>query len=109
MGADVGDINNDGYPDIFVVDMKFDHSYVRRSFMLAQRRAEFNNMVSSGYHYQYVRNMLQLNNGNGTFLKLPVWPVWMLQNGHGLHCLLILTMMDTRIFCIQWLLQNLQH
>ncbi|MBK9731008.1 MAG: VCBS repeat-containing protein [Chitinophagaceae bacterium] len=70
MGADVGDINNDGYPDIFVVDMKFDHSYVRRSFMLAQRRAEFNNMVSSGYHYQYVRNMLQLNNGNGTFSEI---------------------------------------
>lgn len=70
MGADVGDINNDGYPDIFVVDMKFDRSYVRRSFMLAQRRSEFNNMVSSGYHYQYVRNMLQLNNGNGTFSEI---------------------------------------
>ncbi|MBA2422028.1 MAG: VCBS repeat-containing protein [Chitinophagales bacterium] len=70
MGADVGDINNDGYPDLFVVDMKFDHSYVRRSFMLSQRRAEFNNMVSSGYHYQYVRNMLQLNNGNGTFSEI---------------------------------------
>lgn len=70
MGADIGDINNDGYPDLFVVDMKFDHSYVRRSFMLAQRRAEFNNMVSSGYHYQYVRNMLQLNNGNGTFSEI---------------------------------------
>ncbi len=70
MGSDVGDINNDGYPDLFVVDMKFDHSYVRRSFMLSQRRAEFNNMVSSGYHYQYVRNMLQLNNGNGTFSEI---------------------------------------
>ncbi len=70
MGADVGDINNDGYPDLMVVDMKFDHSYMRRSFMLAQRRSEFNNMVSSGYYYQYVRNMLQLNNGNGTFSEI---------------------------------------
>jgi len=70
MGSDVGDINNDGYPDLMVVDMKFDHSYMRRSFMLAQRRSEFNNMVSSGYHYQYVRNMLQLNNGNGTFSEI---------------------------------------
>jgi hypothetical protein len=67
MGSDVGDINNDGYPDLIVVDMKFDHSYMRRAFMLAQRRSEFNNIITSGYHYQYVRNMLQLNNGNGTF------------------------------------------
>lgn len=52
------------------MDMKFDRSYVRRSFMLAQRRSEFNNMVSSGYHYQYVRNTLQLNNGNGTFSEI---------------------------------------
>lgn len=70
MGADVGDVNNDGLPDLMVVDMKFDKSYMRRSFMLAQRRSEFNNMVSSGYHYQYVRNMLQLNNGNGTFSEI---------------------------------------
>lgn len=70
MGSDVGDINNDGYPDLMVVDMKFDHSYMRRSFMLAQRRSEFNNMVTSGYHYQYVRNMLQLNDGNGKFSEI---------------------------------------
>ncbi len=70
MGSDIGDINRDGYFDIVVVDMKFDKSYMRRSFMLAQRRSEFNNMVTSGYHYQYVRNMLQLNNGDGSFSEI---------------------------------------
>lgn len=70
MGSDAGDINNDGYPDLIVADMKFDQSYMRRSFMLAQRRAEFNNMISSGYHYQYVRNMLHLNNGDGSFSEI---------------------------------------
>lgn len=70
MGSEVSDINNDGFLDIMCVDMKFDKSYMRRSFMLAQRRNEFHNMVSSGYHYQYVRNMLQLNNGNGTFSEI---------------------------------------
>ncbi|MBA3647346.1 MAG: VCBS repeat-containing protein [Chitinophagales bacterium] len=70
MGSDIGDINNDGYLDIMVADMKFDHSYVRRSFMLSQRRAEFNNMVAGGYYYQYVKNSLQLNNGNGYFSEI---------------------------------------
>ncbi|MCS6991744.1 MAG: VCBS repeat-containing protein [Chitinophagales bacterium] len=70
MGVDIGDINNDGYQDIVTADMRFDHSYLRRSFALGLRRNEFNNMVTSGYHYQYVKNTLHLNNGNNSFSEI---------------------------------------
>src|SRR6185295_3191252 len=70
MGVDIADVNNDGYQDIVTADMRFDHSYVRRSFALGLRRNEFANMVTSGYHYQYVKNTLQINNGNNTFSEI---------------------------------------
>jgi hypothetical protein len=70
MGVDIADVNNDGWQDIVTCDMRFDHSYMRRSFALGLRRNEFNNMVTSGYHYQYVKNALHINNGNNTFSEI---------------------------------------
>jgi hypothetical protein len=70
MGVDIADINNDALQDIVTCDMRFDHSYMRRSFALGLRRNEFSNMVSSGYHYQYVKNTLHVNNGNNTFSEI---------------------------------------
>ncbi|MCY7409668.1 MAG: VCBS repeat-containing protein, partial [Chitinophagales bacterium] len=70
MGVDIADINNDGHQDIATADMRFDHSYTRRSFALGLRRNEFANMVTSGYHTQYVKNTLQINNGNNTFTEI---------------------------------------
>ena len=70
MGVDIADVDNDGYQDIVTADMRFDHSYLRRSFALGLRRNEFNNMITSGYHYQYVKNTLQINNGNNTFSEI---------------------------------------
>jgi len=70
MGVDIADVDNDGYQDIVTCDMRFDHSPLRRSFALGLRRNEFNNMVTSGYHYQYVKNCLQINNGDNTFSEI---------------------------------------
>lgn len=70
MGVDIADVNNDGYQDIVTCDMRFDHSYLRRSFALGLRRNEFANMVTSGYHYQYVKNTLQINNGDNTYSEI---------------------------------------
>ncbi len=70
MGVDIGDINNDGLLDIVTADMRFDHSYLRRSFALGLRRNEFFNMVTSGYRYQYVKNTLHLNNDNNSFSEI---------------------------------------
>ena len=43
----------------------------RQKLLLApDNYAKFNLNVRSGFYYQYMRNMLQLNNGNGTFSEI---------------------------------------
>ncbi|HEY6082747.1 MAG TPA: VCBS repeat-containing protein, partial [Chitinophagaceae bacterium] len=67
MGDDVSDINNDGLPDIFTLDMLPKDN--RRQKLLAgpDNYEKFDLMIRNGFYYQYMRNMLQVNNGNGTF------------------------------------------
>ncbi len=63
MGHDVADINNDGLLDIFALDMMpEDHQHMIRTMM----GSDYNNYVMNkkyGYEHQYMRNVLQLNNG----------------------------------------------
>lgn len=70
MGNDVGDINNDGLMDVIATDMlPEDHS--RRKLMFgATQYNKFYYAVNHGYTYQYMRNTLQLNNGNGSFSEI---------------------------------------
>lgn len=63
MGNDMSDVNNDGNPDIFTLDMMPD-TYSRRkqtnngfSYLYYLYDAKFD------YEHQYVRNMLHLHNG----------------------------------------------
>ncbi len=62
MGSDIADINHDGYQDILTLDMTPDDETVLKASagdetvdMLAIR------VNRLGYHYQYARNMLQIN------------------------------------------------
>jgi hypothetical protein len=69
MGADVGDLNRDGYDDFMVVDM-FSRDHVRR---LTQRNStyETRSMTAlAGERPQYPRNMLFLNRGDGTYAEI---------------------------------------
>ena len=67
MGADIGDINNDGLNDILVVDM-FPEDNLRQKTMFGGIGYDrFQKNIQMKYQPQYVRNVLQLNNGNGTF------------------------------------------
>ena len=70
MGADVADINNDGFPEIFVTEMLPSiegRIKTKASFENWQKyRLNFN----SGYHRQFPRNVLQLNNGDDTFSEI---------------------------------------
>jgi enediyne biosynthesis protein E4 len=63
MGADAADINNDALPDIVTLDMLPEYNERKKTsffFMNYERYQEERNM---GYEPEFMRNMLQLNNG----------------------------------------------
>ncbi len=70
MGNDVADINNDGYADIISLDMLPEDEMVLKSsagddnVQLQKLRTE-----TFGYHYQYSRNMLQINGPSHRFTE----------------------------------------
>ncbi len=69
MGADMADINNDGYPDIFTTDMLPDDEY-RLKTTASFETIDVNRLtVKKGFYHQYMQNALQVNNKNGRFLE----------------------------------------
>ena len=64
MGADIADFNNDGYLDIFQLDMSAADNFRSKANMSAMEPNVFYKSVDIGLGYQYMQNSLQLNNGN---------------------------------------------
>lgn len=64
MGADVNDINNDGLADIIELDMNPEDNFRKKMMLMPVSYLTYQNSDYFGYHYQYVRNTLQLNMGN---------------------------------------------
>ena len=70
MGNDVADINNDALPDIITLDMLPEDNRRQKLLFAPDNYEKFELSLRSGFYYPYMRNMLQLNNGNGTFSEI---------------------------------------
>jgi hypothetical protein len=70
MGLDAADIDNDGRPDLFVADMLPDDEYRLKTMASFQTWQQDQANAAKGFHHQYTRNVLQRNNGDGTFSEI---------------------------------------
>jgi hypothetical protein len=67
MGLDVADIDNDGWPDVYVNDMLPDDEYRLKTTTFFESWDSHQAGLQRGFGNQFTRNMLHRNNGNGTF------------------------------------------
>ena len=70
MGSDVADINHDGYPDLISLDMLPEDEVALKRSVGDEDHKVLDLRMKYGYHRQYSRNMLQLNNHNGKFQEI---------------------------------------
>jgi hypothetical protein len=70
MGADMADINNDGYTEIFTTDMLPGDDYRLKTLGAFDNIDIYNKKVELGLYHQFMKNCLQLNNGNSTFSEI---------------------------------------
>ncbi len=63
MGVDIADFNNDQLLDIIQMDMTPKSNRRSKANMASMNPDLFWGTVNAGFHYQYMQNMLQLNNG----------------------------------------------
>jgi hypothetical protein len=70
MGADMADINNDHFPEIFVTDMIPEDDARLKTKTTFDSWDSYKSNMDNGYFQQFTRNMLQLNNTDGTFSEI---------------------------------------
>ena len=67
MGSDAADYNNDGLIDLVTLDMLPEDNKTQKMHSGSENFNKFQLLFSQGFYYQYSRNMLHTNNGDGTF------------------------------------------
>ena len=70
MGSDAADYNNDGFVDLVTLDMLPEDNKTIKMHSGAENFDKFQYLFTQGFYYQYSRNMLQQNNGDGTFSEV---------------------------------------
>ena len=67
MGVDIADVDNDGWPDIYTSDMLPENDDRLKTTQSFEPWTLYDSKAREGFDHQLMRNMLQHNNGNGTF------------------------------------------
>jgi hypothetical protein len=67
MGCDIADINNDGHMDLVSLDMLPESNYLQKLHSGADNFNKISDMINKGFQPQFSKNVLQINNGDGTF------------------------------------------
>ncbi|MFZ9661559.1 MAG: FG-GAP repeat domain-containing protein, partial [Chitinophagaceae bacterium] len=70
MGSDAADYNNDGFTDVMTLDMLPEDNRTIKMHAGPENFDKFQYLFNQGFYYQYSRNMLQKNNGDGTFSEI---------------------------------------
>ncbi len=70
MGSDVADLNGDGWPEIYVADMLPKSESRLKTISTFEDWKAYKGKTRYGYGHQYMRNTLQLNNGDGSFSEV---------------------------------------
>ncbi|ADR20145.1 hypothetical protein MATR_22390 [Marivirga tractuosa] len=70
MGADLADLNNDGYPEIFTTEMIPETDQLIKQKLQFEDYNTYQLKLRRDFYYQYMHNALQLNTGNGSFHEI---------------------------------------
>ena len=70
MGADLADIDNDGYSELFVTEMLPATNQRLKEATTFENWNRYQLNLNNDYYHQFTRNMLQRNNGDGTFTEI---------------------------------------
>ncbi|WP_111316671.1 VCBS repeat-containing protein [Algoriphagus chordae] len=73
MGNDLADINGDGFPEIFTTDMLPEDPSIWMKSVGEDKPEVYHIKKQFGYGDQYVRNHLQLNQGDGEFSEIALF------------------------------------
>ena len=65
MGADIADLNEDGWPEIFVTEMLPQEPLRYKTKAVFEHWHKYQQAVDAGYHRQFGRNVLQFHRGLG--------------------------------------------
>lgn len=70
MGADIADLNHDGKPEIFTLDMLPEDNERQKLLYGPENYEQYNLMLNRNFYHQLMRNMLHVNHGNGLFSEV---------------------------------------
>jgi len=70
MGADAGDLDNDGDPEIFTTDMLAADNYRLKTMTVFDEFHLEDAKYRADFHYQILQNCLQVNDGAGRFSEI---------------------------------------